>query len=456
MIFDWLDLNSIKNASLACHRWERIIFSNHYIKRFTFRSLLSNNSTKHEMKQMARLMKVSHRCYPNLKLEFDHQSEYTEHAFHVLFRSMSCRMLDQLVVLKLVLTAFPDLMLQMVFNAVPEMSRLAALHLMVGNRPCQLDERRYKYELHLKSDSLRYLELKAFLPGSLNLPLLKSLDMSLHMQAEMIYSCHRHLGEEMLYSAHFENLEELTFSQPSSSGDGVVRMKLTNRPGYKLRFYQQLTRLKTLRLLEDKTSECIFQAICESCTSLTELHIECLQIVDPNAPRHLSKLPHLRRLTLNSFVAPAPISFESTHLPHLEHLRLGRGSFAYDSFHAFGAVQSLALALTQAKHSGETMRAIAQHLPNVTVLRLNLEALGDLDASALLHSLHLLTTVRELVLEGGYFHASTCEPNTLPMPELQKLHFRHYRMHSRELPWLRRMFPNLALLDMRQCPAVPN
>ncbi|XP_058130617.1 uncharacterized protein LOC131287347 [Anopheles ziemanni] len=457
-IFDQLDLRSVKSASLTCQRWEQIIFSNHYIKRFTLyvacsgRSISSSTSTtgKHEMKHLARLIKASKRCYPNLTLEFDRRSEFTDHAFHMLFESLSCQKLDHLVVLKLVLKADPDLMVMMVVNAVPEMSRLAALHITLGcgygvamSQP--------EFHLHLKSASLRHLELKAFLPDSMNLPSLKSLEVSLHLKADMIYGHSLRQRDEMPYSLQLERLEELTFSQPPSCVKWHPSAQKTNRPGYKFRFYQQLTGLKKLHLFENKTPENIFLAICDSCTCLTELWIEGLQILDPNAPRHLTKLPFLRRLTVNEFIAPSRISFQSAHLPNLEHLQLGRGTFAYDSFRVLGTVKSLQLQVT-VKNIEESMRAIAQHMHNLTVLSLNLDAMPDCDPLVVLQSLHLLTTVRELVLEGGFFHQYTYQPpNAKPMPELQKLRFRDCRMHSRELPWLSRMFPNLTVLDMRQC-----
>lgn len=66
-LFDYLPLTDIKTASLVCHRWHQIIFSELYIKRFKL--MISLNETLPQLKQMAQTLEKSDREYYSIFLK---------------------------------------------------------------------------------------------------------------------------------------------------------------------------------------------------------------------------------------------------------------------------------------------------------------------------------------------------------------------------------------------------
>lgn len=65
-VFDFLPLENIKTASLVCHRWHQIIFSELYIKRFKLS--VSLNDSLPQLKQMVKILEASDREYYSIVL----------------------------------------------------------------------------------------------------------------------------------------------------------------------------------------------------------------------------------------------------------------------------------------------------------------------------------------------------------------------------------------------------
>ncbi|XP_058813015.1 uncharacterized protein LOC131677303 [Topomyia yanbarensis] len=75
-VFDYLPLADIKMATLVCHRWNQIIFSELYIKRF--RMVISLNESLVRLKQMAQILEKSDRDYYSIILKANLGSPLTE------------------------------------------------------------------------------------------------------------------------------------------------------------------------------------------------------------------------------------------------------------------------------------------------------------------------------------------------------------------------------------------
>ncbi|XP_050091813.1 uncharacterized protein LOC126575251 [Anopheles aquasalis] len=81
MIFDQLNVEDVKNASLTCQRWSNIIFLTPYVKRFRFKIELSNPWTltkgrvmcfKTAMKNVVDYVNDTKRCYRHFVLTMEH------------------------------------------------------------------------------------------------------------------------------------------------------------------------------------------------------------------------------------------------------------------------------------------------------------------------------------------------------------------------------------------------
>ncbi|XP_058450703.1 uncharacterized protein LOC131430071 [Malaya genurostris] len=75
-VFDYLPLMDIKTAALVCRRWNQIIFSELYIKRF--KMVVSLNESLLRLKQMVQILEKSDRDYYSIILKVNLGSPLTE------------------------------------------------------------------------------------------------------------------------------------------------------------------------------------------------------------------------------------------------------------------------------------------------------------------------------------------------------------------------------------------
>ncbi|XP_050091809.1 uncharacterized protein LOC126575247 [Anopheles aquasalis] len=324
LIFDRLDLLSLKCASLTCRRWCEIIFSGGYIKRFTlYVSLVrwpvhvkdghTSPFRRHgedagDSKRLILLkaVKRSNRVYRNLTLELEDRSDCNRSATGTLCALLEPHRLEQLVSLRITLKQEAIQLLEMVVKTIPAMSQLRDLRLNGCFSSSTL--------LRLYSDTVRYLELDTIVPQQLEMPRLHCLNMQINRSAPY-YAPAR--NEDLLYLLMLDSVKELKLTIRS----GPIRE--THRPIYTQRFYRRLASLETLTLTENSTPENTFVAICDTCTSLTVLSISSLQIIGSRVLQQLSRLSNLRELRLETIVTPYPVSFASFNLPNLESLTVG-------------------------------------------------------------------------------------------------------------------------------------
>ncbi|XP_035788534.1 uncharacterized protein LOC118464892 [Anopheles albimanus] len=324
LIFDRLDLSSLKCASLTCHRWCEIIFSGRYIKRFTLyvplvrwpvhvKDGLSSPFRRHgedagDSKRLILLkaVKRSNRVYRNLTLELEDRSDCNRSATGTLYALLQPHRLEQLVSLRIVLKQEASQLLEMVVKTIPKMSQL---HDLLLNGCCSSST------LHrLHSDSVRRLELDTIVPQQLEMPRLHCLDMQINRSSPFYVPAR---NEDLFYLLALDRVKDLKLTIRSGP------LRETHRPIYTQRFFRRLISLETLTLTENSTPENTFVAICDTCTFLTMLSISSLQIIGSRALQQLSRLSNLRELRLETIVTPYPVSFASFNLPKLESLWVG-------------------------------------------------------------------------------------------------------------------------------------
>ncbi|XP_052861958.1 uncharacterized protein LOC128268781 [Anopheles cruzii] len=475
-IFDYLDLESVKNASLACKRFKQVIFSDYYIKRFGLRITLGRklnpavasatfderdrpvtrpfalgtgrNLSECDRDEMTQLLTQSERRYRNVTLDFEYCNE-SRSSISLLYQ-MLCphRWEQELVELRLLITHWADMMVVLVVQTIPHMKRLRSLYVCADT---EVNPARFAVgSLHLQNDTVTHLQLKALLPVTFSLPALRSFDVMFHpIQLMQVL-----FFQEQFYHKGFEHLKELTIT--SSAGDNSLHRLLTSdsvcRPAFKKRFFQKLTCLEKLQLLEKSTPESIFITICQSCSALRELRIRRLHILDSVALCHLSNLRHLQRLTIHAVAWRSPISFAECHLPRLERLQLDFASIQYSTLTFCPAVTKLSIHVN-AQCFKDLIRTISVHMQRLT--ELSVFTCDELFLNGLISLLPRLRHLRVFEFQGGIFPKGWLKPIIAnPMPELYKLAFRRSTFESLpsvKHPELRAAFPNLQLLDISEC-----
>uniref|UniRef100_A0A182FYE9 F-box domain-containing protein n=1 Tax=Anopheles albimanus TaxID=7167 RepID=A0A182FYE9_ANOAL len=225
LIFDRLDLSSLKCASLTCHRWCEIIFSGRYIKRFTLyvplvrwpvhvKDGLSSPFRRHgedagDSKRLILLkaVKRSNRVYRNLTLELEDRSDCNRSATGTLYALLQPHRLEQLVSLRIVLKQEASQLLEMVVKTIPKMSQL---HDLLLNGCCSSST------LHrLHSDSVRRLELDTIVPQQLEMPRYLQLGFTCNVLAVIIALSE--VNSVLLKLLQLAPVEE--FAIPYCSGD---------------------------------------------------------------------------------------------------------------------------------------------------------------------------------------------------------------------------------------------
>ncbi|EAU75868.1 AGAP011773-PA [Anopheles gambiae str. PEST] len=301
-IFEFLDLESLKSASLTCQRWERI-FVNYCTSRLTLcinaedgKNLDSTEPPTKRLQRATKMLQRTQRVYRN-----------------------------QLVVLDLNLALYSEHMVKDVSDAIAKMNRLQELRAIIfckqlfsiGRDGCNSY---YK----LTNPSLHKLAIRGLLPTVIDCPNMRSLELPLCLFeksiANQIYF--RHNEREERYW-RVEQVEKLVIMH-------LIAMDSMDPIEFLGQFLQQMPRLKTLHLDTIGVLEKKLQLISETCTQLEELVLTSLDVDDPHILRHISKLTHLRNIGdfVSIFLAELP------KMPALEMLVL-EDVFKLPDLHTF-------------------------------------------------------------------------------------------------------------------------
>uniref|UniRef100_A0A182WED3 F-box domain-containing protein n=1 Tax=Anopheles minimus TaxID=112268 RepID=A0A182WED3_9DIPT len=453
LIFDFLDLNTLKSVSLTCHHLNHI-FSSYSCGRHmlvineVFDSFDNVYDSRVAIKSKAKLLQHSTRSYHKVYLPVHDPWLYPEHIMNsILYRVLQTDWSKQLVVLVLAIRNTSKRCGAMLTTAITGMDNLHELQFFqdVSLNPCNgWPQRLVLNDLKVENNTLQRLVLQNVIPVVINCPKLHKLNVASHLYAELMFGKqYAQYGDQEPYWK-LKQLQEFTVMQQFTFWHRPDRTE--HRPGYKGWLYQHLTKLKKLHLNTSGISENFLQIICKSCVLLEDLFICSLQAVDPNVlSRCLSNLAHLRRLGIWRMTTPQPVSFASVKTPQLEQLTLGMVDVAWESLEQVQSIKSLSL-MPYFDNERLIPMSFAVHVKQIECLWLDLVRLRTHDPTDIFLLLRDLPQLSTLILEDmddTWINLAKLPP----LPQLKRLVLYRCRpIPDLKVDFLR--FPNVERIEL--------
>uniref|UniRef100_A0A182MK87 F-box domain-containing protein n=1 Tax=Anopheles culicifacies TaxID=139723 RepID=A0A182MK87_9DIPT len=342
MIFDFLDMNTLKSVSETCHHLNDS-FSHYYCGRFMLNIRLdkvSSRESPYNAEYAVKRILQSKRCYRKVHLPVhDSWFDPNHHMYSIMYRVLLGDWSNQLVVLILEMDETTELCGATITTALHHMDHLKELrflHTHEWNYPIQI----FLSNLVVENHTLELLELEVVVPAMIHCRKLRQLIVSPHLDAETQFGKQYAQHGEAEPFWKLKHLEEFTLKRAFGERPNLTE----HRPGYRCKLYEHLTKLTKLHFHASGVSEKFLQSICKSCVLLEDLFIFSLQTVDSNVlARCLSNLTHLRRLGIWRITTPHPISFASINAPKLEQLTLGRVDVVWESVEQLRSLKSLSI-----------------------------------------------------------------------------------------------------------------
>ncbi|XP_035784387.1 uncharacterized protein LOC118462645 [Anopheles albimanus] len=308
IIFDHLDIESVKRVSSTCQRWNNIVFYSAYVRRFMF------NIDIPSPKMLFKSYKQRKKTVDSLVEKLMHTAKHTKRKYRNLRIVINVDVIDSFQSiweiihpkvtattnsLQLVFKLFTDShIITLVTEAIEEMPNLRSLWLkssgFVSLHQDVIPTMRSTTVEHLRLEAARFV---------VDMPRLRSFKGFLFSLIRPLDSPHPLVLAKLRQVKLRGNTSQLNVSSI------IRRMRLVDS----MEFSSQL-------------NDSFFITICDICTSLKELHFQNeLQLFDPRILDHLSRLINLRRLTFK-YIRPMrdyALNIDLQKLTQLEQLDLG-------------------------------------------------------------------------------------------------------------------------------------
>ncbi|XP_049539857.1 uncharacterized protein LOC125953982 [Anopheles darlingi] len=425
IVFDNLDLDSVKNASLACKRWHNIIFLSNYVGRFVF--LISEKI----IPLAVDMCRNTDRCYRNLRCSVlgHHDPESQSSLFQTLLQSM-----NNLCWLKCSVV-YPFLA-----DAIPMMPQLRSLTLGCDHYVASVEASDLSNSITsitIRSSSVEYLELLGVSKLTIDMPQLKS------FRGPFSVLCNS------VNSTQLENLNHLTISKEKHDREEKATLA-------KLAIIRKLTHLETLELPGEEENE-LFLAICESCIALKVLKFEEFKFSHKTVSTHLSKLTNLRQFKcfiVKNDSRDSDLELDFSSFSKLQNLFLRFSLIFLPSIESLILPKSVEiLDITIDILNGEKMiQTIIDSSMQLRKLTIHIVFFKDqLTVYKLMKFLPLLKNLEVLVFCCCVFQKSDFLILDAPMDRLRELHFHNCTMYTSEFIGLNEKFPNLKYVCAHRC-----
>ncbi|XP_050096030.1 uncharacterized protein LOC126577969 [Anopheles aquasalis] len=438
MVFDRLDLDSVKAASRTCQRWNAIIFFSGYVDRFMLEINLVHKATtkkQQEPRQLKRMIQrakqlvtQTQRHYRGLNLGIEPMLEYQ---FPALWKAIHPKITQHLRELEL---EFMDSMVKVfpsIAAALPTMQHLQTLNVSdYGDNPIF-----QKKIPTLRSQSVLYLTMDCKYKYTVDMPLLQTFDGALCALLPPDNS-----SEPALV---FEKLTELT----------------VNVKGWKLADSSIFRRMPCLKrcFWDVPLENDLFSSVSEMCPSLTSLWFsKTLQASELPYLKSALNLTQLRDLRIHKINLEGDDSGERleclnfTKLTQLESLDLGKLNVQVSTL--LNLPKSIRKLGLQIDHDTEQslLDIITCNLSHLTELRIAYSCSAP-PSQVLLKSLCLFEQLEVLQFSRCYFTQSFFLRMDAPLPRLHTLRFEKCKLETKHLLGLQAKFPQLKSCEFFRC-----
>ncbi|XP_050094965.1 uncharacterized protein LOC126577403 isoform X2 [Anopheles aquasalis] len=424
MIFNHLDLWSVKQVSLTCRRWHDIVFLSGYIKRFKFQidfSWASNakaGEAKHPefLEELIGAVNHTQRSYRNMHFIV---RAYTDDAFPAIWKALHPKMTENVTSLIVVMDKAGKSTFAAVSESISLIPKLRSLSLHYCSR--------INYFTTLRHSSVQHLEIDQRRKFAFDMPELKSF-----------------VGPLDILQQAWSNRQHRLLTK-------LKHVTLTYDCASKLSVFDRLAALETLQI-KTNLDEKLIIAIGDACTSLKELCLHCgMCISDPTIFLRLSNLVNLRVLKFSDIMKRSHLRFDIdlSKLTQLEVLCLG-STVVWEPTSLIllpESIRNLSIPVT-VETEGNLIQIIVASLTQLQKLHLCYSDYMDRRvAKSTIKSLPHLKRLEELSFVNAEFSQSDFLNMEAPMPQLRTLRFKS--CSSNRLLGLEELFPNLK--DVKRC-----
>uniref|UniRef100_A0A2M4CQ50 F-box domain-containing protein n=1 Tax=Anopheles darlingi TaxID=43151 RepID=A0A2M4CQ50_ANODA len=435
MIFDLLDLHSVKNASRTCQRWNNIIFCSGYVNRFSFsmRDLLvppgqesfwnlqcaqEQNPQMHHlaMEQFRGMVVRSKRCYRNLKCTIDDVARFSS-----LWETLNSKFKNDLQSLVINVTNDAVHVLPLITAAIPLMTQLRSLTL----KECGMNHYLYYvYEVPtFRSNSVKHFEIQP--------------DIKINIEMPELESFHGVLPINFL-SFRPSNMKQLTVKIIEKD---YLDQEADPIDSLNIRGMILLETLKWEIEVEDES----FLAICETCTKLKDLCFTKRMIIsNSDVFSNLNKLVNLRRLKFQNYYESLSFYIDLSKLTELEEIDLGM--MAKEGVKLPKSIKMFAVEICLENQQSMIESLFDPELIELKTLQLSFHH-SIVNKREFFERLPLLKNLEELTFAGGYYTESEFLCLNAPMDRLRKLKFEMYLLNVQRFLGIEEKFPNLINLE---------
>uniref|UniRef100_A0A2M4CGF3 F-box domain-containing protein n=1 Tax=Anopheles darlingi TaxID=43151 RepID=A0A2M4CGF3_ANODA len=432
-IFNRLDLNSLKSASLTCRRWHNLVFFSEYVDRFRlridslYRWLHFERAEWSERKCQRLRHSVAHseRCYRHVRVII---GEDMMEGFQSVWDSLVANVFTN--VLSLELSIREGSVTSAVDAVIVTISRMPKLRSLSLEDCADLHFDGVRFPPIVRSKSIEHLKLHTNYRLMVDMPKLLSFDGPLCVLCPPYKSP---LVLPKLQSVTLRENDDWFFGPPVMA---------------------RLMHVEVMRL-KYRVNDLLFIGVCGEFSALKELYLDSgLFLAAPGNIKHLSQLVRLRRLTLMSIETKrnVPFVFDLSKLSHLKHLNLPFTAFGLSGMVMLPKTLQVLSLRIDSNNEESIIQYITSNCVKLTRLRL---VYGDLTRGQPsidpLSALQRLTNLEVLVFVKANFSESFALGLELPMYRLRKLRFQNCRGDWSQIGRLLQICPNLKPLEFPGC-----
>ncbi|XP_049544284.1 uncharacterized protein LOC125956445 [Anopheles darlingi] len=427
MVFDRLDFENVKNASLTCKKWNDIIFHSAYINRFYIEfSIFGTGGSAKQLLWKAKQLAHTDRRYHNINILLFQM----ENAFPKIWEAIELSQVSNLRNLSIYfMQGQLTELLPLIINTIPSMPQLRSLVVQDDLNVRYSSYKRIEQENipSIRSKSLQELTMHCKYRYTIDMPELQTFAGALCALLPPDGA-----NTEPLILTKMKNLEVKVWSwQPT---DRSIFRRMPN----------------LVKINWDIPVEAdLFVAMCETCPSLIEARFfKELTPSSRSALNHLSKLTQLRRLSFSDILVE-DVFMDLSKLSHLEELGLGNTHLLPISLLSLGkSIRKLGIHINPCNELS-LIEIIVRNLTQLT--ELHLACYSAPISSSVLRALPTLEHLEVLGFSHCHFKKSNFLKMNAPMQRLRTLQFRRCEVETKQLLGLQDKFPNLKNTEFEEC-----